>query len=76
MRYTPDFLVLAGDGVLECHEVKGGKYVEGRLVAWQMDDARVKCRVAARLFPFRFVLAIKGRKNDWKIDLIGEAEAA
>jgi len=42
--YTPDFLVLAADGVLECHEIKG----------WWADDARCKIKVAADLFPFRF----------------------
>lgn len=42
--YTPDFAVLAADGVFELHEVKG---------FWE-DDARVKIKVAASLFPFRF----------------------
>lgn len=42
--YTPDFGVLAADGVFELHEVKG---------FWE-DDARVKIKVAATLFPFRF----------------------
>lgn len=46
--YTPDFAVMAADGVIECHEVKGH---------WQ-DDARVKIKVAAAMYPFRF-LAIK-----------------
>lgn len=48
-RYTPDFLVIATDGTLECHEVKG---------FWR-DDAKVKIKVAARLFPFRFVAVQK-----------------
>jgi len=42
--YTPDFAVLSCDGTLECHEVKG---------FWE-DDARVKIKVAADLYPFRF----------------------
>jgi hypothetical protein len=42
--YKPDFLVMLADGSLECHEVKG---------FWQ-DDARVKIKVAAELYPFRF----------------------
>lgn len=42
--YTADFFVLAADGVLEVHEVKG---------FWE-DDARVKIKVAAEHFPFRF----------------------
>lgn len=48
--YTPDFAVMAADGVMECHEVKG---------FWQ-DDARAKIKIAADLYPFRF-LAIKAR---------------
>lgn len=42
--YTPDFVVLAADYALECHEVK----------SFWMDDARVKIKVAAELYPFRF----------------------
>lgn len=48
--YQPDFAVMASDGVLEMHEVKG---------FWQ-DDARVKIKVAADLYPFRF-MAFKPR---------------
>jgi hypothetical protein len=49
--YTPDFNVIAAaDGVLEMHEVKG---------FWQ-DTGRVKIKVAADLYPMRFV-AIKER---------------
>lgn len=48
--YTPDFAVMASDGVMEMHEVKG---------FWQ-DDARVKIKVAAEQYPFRFK-AIKAR---------------
>lgn len=42
--YTPDFFVMLTSGELECHEVKG---------YWQ-DDARVKIKVAADLYPFQF----------------------
>lgn len=48
--YTPDFLVMAADGVLECRETKG---------FWQ-EDARLKIKMAAEKFPFRF-MAIKVR---------------
>lgn len=52
--YTCDFAVLAADGVLEMHEVKG---------FWQ-DDARVKIKVAASLYPFRFVaVTARAKKN-------------
>ncbi len=43
--YSPDFAVMLADGTLEMHEVKG---------FWQ-DDARVKIKVAASLYPFRFI---------------------
>ena len=49
-RYTPDFAVMTHDGYLEFHEVKG---------FWR-DDAKVKIRIAAERFPFRFV-AVKAR---------------
>lgn len=52
--YTPDFAVMLTDGTLECHEVKG---------FWQ-DDARVKIKVAADLYPFRFIaLKANAKKN-------------
>lgn len=46
--YTPDFAVMRAGGQMECHEVKG----------FWTDDARVKIKVAADIYPFRF-LAIK-----------------
>lgn len=52
--YTPDFVVMAEDGQIEFHEVKG---------YWE-DDARVKIKVAASLYPFRF-LAVTKAKGVW-----------
>lgn len=57
--YTPDFAVLVADGIMEMHEVKG---------FWQ-DDARVKIKVAASLYPFRFLAftpEAKKRGGGWK----------
>lgn len=48
--YTPDFVVMVASGELECHEVKG---------FWQ-DDARAKIKVAAEMYPIRF-LAVKAK---------------
>lgn len=48
--YTPDFSVMRGTGLMEMHEVKGH---------W-LDDSRAKIKIAAALFPFRFV-AVKAR---------------
>lgn len=42
---TVDFAVMLANGQLEMHEVKG---------FWE-DDARVKMKVAAELYPFRFI---------------------
>jgi len=59
--YTPDYAVMRKGGELECHEVKG---------FWQ-DDARVKIKVAADAYPFRF-LAVRPRpKKDgggWQVE--------
>ena len=52
--YTCDFTVLPKSDVLEMHEVKG---------FWQ-DDARVKIKVAASIYPFRFI-AVTKRKGAW-----------
>lgn len=54
VRYTPDFVVMRADGVLEVREVKGH---------WE-DDARVKIKVAAQLFPFDFIAVQKKTKKN------------
>ncbi len=56
--YTPDFLVMLKDGTLEVHEVKG---------FWE-DDARVKIKVAASLFPFRFFGKTYSKREGWKTE--------
>ncbi len=52
--YTPDFAVMTSFGHIEMHEVKG---------YWH-DDARVKIKVAAALFPFRFIAVMAQKKKD------------
>lgn len=60
-RYTPDFWTLTR-GELVAHEVKGG---------FTRDDAWVKLKVAARLYPFiRFRLA-RYEKGGWAIKDVG-----
>jgi len=54
--YRVDFLVMVKSGQLECHEVKGH---------WT-DDALVKIRAAAAIFPFRFI-ALRLIKGDWEV---------
>lgn len=59
--YTADFLVQVASGHLELHEVKG---------RWE-EDARVKIKVAAEMFPvFKFIAIQKGAKGEapWKIE--------
>ncbi len=50
--YTPDFAVMRADGTMELHEVKG----------FWTDDARVKIKVAADMYPFRFI-ALKAKRK-------------
>jgi len=62
VRYTPDFFVRLVSDEYEFHEVKGG---------FIRDDARVKVRVAAEMFPFRFYLCQRISKRDgWSITLL------
>lgn len=46
-RFTPDFMVLHNDGMIELQETKGG---------FIREDAHVKIKIAAAMFPFRFVM--------------------
>jgi hypothetical protein len=62
--YTPDFAVLAEDGVLECHEVKG----------YWGDDDRAKIKVAAAMYPLRFIAVRVRAKKDgggWERETFG-----
>lgn len=59
--YSPDFAVMLTDGTLEMHEVKG----------FWTDDARVKIKVAASLYPFRFIaVTARAKKNGggWDVE--------
>lgn len=51
--YTPDFMVMLGNAEMQCHEVKG----------FWTDDARVKIKVAADMYPFRFYAIKKQPKK-------------
>ncbi len=67
-RYTPDFVLMLTDGTIECHEVKG---------FWR-DDAKVKIKVAAEMFPFVF-RSVMLKHGGWEITCFGgevEKEAA
>jgi len=59
--YTPDFAVMAADGVIEFHEVKG----------FWLDDARAKIKIAAAMFPFRFfAVKVKSKRDGggWDVE--------
>jgi hypothetical protein len=53
--YTPDFMVIAANDIVELHEVKG---------FWE-DDARVKIKVAAEMFPMFLFKAYTRKKGMW-----------
>jgi len=62
--YTPDYAVMLTNGQMEMHEVKG---------FWQ-DDARAKIKIAAAMFPFRFVaVTVKAKKDGggWNVEVFG-----
>jgi len=60
--YTIDFLVLANDGIVEGHEIKG----------YARDDWAVKFKVARRLHPWvgRWVV-VKRENGQWKTTTLG-----
>ncbi|TAL90925.1 MAG: DUF1064 domain-containing protein [Candidimonas sp.] len=52
--YSADFFVMLASGELEAHEVKGH---------W-LDDARAKIKIAADMYPFRFIAVKPRAKRD------------
>ena len=59
--YSPDFAVMLASGEMEMHEVKG---------FWQ-DDARAKIKIAADMYPFRFLaVKVKAKKDGggWAVE--------
>ncbi|WP_305821370.1 DUF1064 domain-containing protein [Massilia brevitalea] len=55
--FTVDFAVMMSDGKMEMHEVKG----------FMLDDANVKIKVAASLYPFVFKVIRKGKGGAWSV---------
>lgn len=63
---TVDFAVLRADNVLEMVDVKGAKAI-------YTDDAKVKNKVAAEMYPFVFKVAYPRAKKDgggWDEELV------
>lgn len=57
---TVDFFVMLATGELEAHEVKG----------FMEEDANVKLKTAASMYPFRFV-KVKKDGNSWITSVVG-----
>lgn len=55
--YSPDFAVMLSSGEMQIHEVKG----------FWTDDARVKIKMAAELYPFKFI-AVKYKNKNWIVE--------
>jgi hypothetical protein len=55
--YTADFVVITNKGLVELHEVKG----------FMTEDANVKIKVAADMYPFIFKLIRKGKGGLWDV---------
>jgi hypothetical protein len=53
--YTPDFVLFMADGTIEIHETKG---------FWR-DDARVKIKCFAEMYPFRTIGVTWDKKKGW-----------
>lgn len=66
--FTPDFVVVKADGYLELHEVKGH---------WE-EDARIKMKVAAEMYPmFKFIavqLKLRAKKRGGGFEVIKTEE--
>jgi hypothetical protein len=58
--YSPDFAVMNKNFEIEIHEVKG----------FMADDANVKIKVAAEMYPMRFKL-IRLKKGGWETSEVG-----
>ena len=64
--YRVDFFVFTNDMVMELHEVKAGNKKTGKALI--EDDAAVKLRLMAELYPmFPLILAVK-IGNEWKME--------
>lgn len=58
---TVDFALMRKDGLIELHDVKGGPI---------MEDANVKIKVAAGMYPFKFIIVRKA-KIGWSMTPVG-----
>ncbi len=72
---TPDFMIVAADGVLELHDVKGRKVVEdsaGRKIESYFceEDAKIKLKVLAEQFPARVKIVWPDKSGVWQEEIL------
>lgn len=80
LHYTIDFAVLANDGILEFHDVKGSKKNKSKQKdgtikdlghkAYIEDDALVKLKIVAETWPVRVMIVYKVQGN-WMVKQVG-----
>jgi hypothetical protein len=70
--YTPDFLVVDAEDRLEAVEIKA--HWQGVNRAGWLDDARVKVKVAAEMFPLKFRAAVLMPDGSWQFENFGDFE--
>jgi len=63
-RYVPDFLVITAEGGVEFHETKG----------FMRDDAAVKLKVVAALYPYFTFRLVRLVRHTWQIEEIPNGE--
>lgn len=64
---TPDFAIMNADLSIQLDDIKG----------FMMDDANVKIKVAADMYPFRFNIVRKGKTpTSWIITQVGRGDDA
>lgn len=62
--YTSDYAVMMADGELQIHEVKAGRIDQsGKLQMLTEDASKIKIKVAADMYPFRFMWAVERPKK-------------
>lgn len=66
--FTVDFFLQLADGSFECHEVKGRKGDR----YWAEEDAKLKIKVAAEMFPvFHFLIVWPAKGGGWCVEHFG-----
>lgn len=74
--YTSDYAVMTSDDELQIHEVKAGRIDSaGKLQMISEDASKIKIKIAADLYPFRFIWAVeRPKKAGGGFELIGVGE--